>query len=574
MVLGGEKAPALFQPTLDQLGRIGFFSRDEKLGTLLLMCVCIMGIQALIGGFRVLGDYVLASAGQRMVCRVRCGLFDFVQRQSLRFHQERASGDTLYRILTDTQSFHNLYAYGLAPALAALMTLAGVAVVVLSHYPSLTFALLLVALPLLALIGGLDRWVNRGSLRYHGSESAASNHVQENLQGIQVVQAFGREKEESDRFRRQARTSVKTYLRLQALESGYQVTIDLFLAGGVALVVWIAGSQALSGRMTPGGLVLLVSYLWTLYDPIASLAYVASSIQEAAGGVRRVFEILDEPEAIGDLPGAQALPAVCGGRVSFNDVWFSYSQAQQVLKGLTFGLEPGASVAILGVSGAGKTTLANLLLRFAEPTQGTLSIDGIDIRRCTIASLRERIAFVPQEPVLFQGTIRENLAFAKPPASDQDIERAAIAAGIHSQIMEMPEAYATRLGNRGARLSMGQKQRLAIARAFLRDAPILIMDEPTSSLDIETEAGILDALCTLMVGRTSILISHRLATAAITDRVIILRDGAIAEVGSYEELLGCSSLLKRMHLLSRLAIAGKSRSNPTNILRPLVHHQQ
>jgi ATP-binding cassette subfamily B protein/subfamily B ATP-binding cassette protein MsbA len=554
-VLGGEDTPAWLQPALDQLTQLGFLSGGEKSATLLLMCLAILAVQAFIGGFRVLGDYVLVSAGQRMVCRARCDLFDFVQRQSLRFHQERAAGETLYRILTDSQSFHDLFAYGLAPALTALMTLAGIAAVVLSRDPGLTIALLLVALPLVALVGGLDRWVSRGSLRCHESESEASNHVQENLQGIQVVQAFGREQEESIRFQRHARTSVKAHLRLQALESGSQAAIDLFLAGGVALVVWMAGSRALAGRMTPGDLVLLVSYLWMLYEPIASLAYVAASVQESAAGVGRVFEVLDTPEAVTDRPGARALPAVCEGRVSFRDTWFSYGPARPVLKGFSLELEPGAAVAVLGASGAGKTTLANLLLRFTEPTRGALYVDGMDVRFWTRASLRGKIAFVPQEPILFQGTVRENIAFGKPGASEREIEQAALAAGIHEHIKILPEGYDTRLGNRGVLLSTGQKQRLAIARAFLRDAPILIMDEPTSALDVETESGILEALRRLTRGRTTILISHRLVTATIADRVVILRDGAVAEEGSYEELLGRSSLFRHLHRLSGAGVA-------------------
>ena len=560
VVLGESEPPGWLQPVLDHLARLGYSPGGVKSATLLLMCLSILAVQAVIGASKVLGDYVLASAGQRMVCRVRCDIFDFVQRQSLRFHQERAAGDTQYRILNDSQSFQDLFEYGLAPALTAILTLSGITVVVLGRDPTLAVAMLLVALPLVALIGGFDRWVSRGSTRCRESESEVNNHVQESLLGIQVVQAFGRENDESARFQRNARTSVKAHLRLQALQSGSQAVIDIFLAGGVALMVWMAGSRALAGRMTPGDIVLLVSYIWMLYDPIASVAYVAAYLQESAAGVRRVFEVLDAPEAVADRPGARELPAACEGRVSFRDVWFSYGSARPVLKSFALELEAGTSVAVLGASGAGKTTLANLLLRFAEPTRGALYIDGIDLRLCTLASLREKIAFVPQEPILFQGTIRENIAFAKPAASDREIERAARDAGIHEHVMGLPEAYATRLGNRGVGFSTGQKQRIAIARAFLRNAPILLLDEPTSSLDIETEAGILTALRQLMLGRTAILISHRLAAAAITDRVIILRDGAVAEEGSFQGLLGRSSLLRRMHRLSWAGAAGDHHS--------------
>lgn len=555
VVLGGGEPPGWLQPVLDQLALLSYSIGGVKSATLLLMCLSILVVQALIGGFRVLGDYVLASAGQRMICRVRCDIFDFVQRQSLRFHQDRAAGDTLYRILTDSRSFYSLFEYGLAPALTAILTLTGIAVVVLSRDPTLAVAILLVALPLVALAGGLDRWVSRGSMRCHESESEISNHVQESLQGVQVVQAFGREKDESARFQRNARTSVRAHLRLQTLQSGSQAVIDVFLAGGVALMVWMAGSRALAGHMTPGDIVLLVSYLWMLYEPIASLAYVAAYLQESAVGIRRVFEVLDSPEAVADRTNARALPAACEGRISFREVWFLYSPARPVLKNFTLELASGTSVAVLGASGAGKTTLANLLLRFAEPTHGALCIDGIDVRLCTRASLRENIAFVPQEPFLFQGTIRENIAFGNPAASEREIERAAMAAGIHEHITGLPEAYATRLGNRGGLFSAGQKQRLAIARAFLRDAPILILDEPTSSLDIETETGVLTALRQLMRGRTAILISHRLAVAAMTDRVIVLRDGAVAEEGTCQELLGRSSLFRHMHRLSRAGMA-------------------
>jgi ATP-binding cassette subfamily B protein/subfamily B ATP-binding cassette protein MsbA len=557
VVLGGAEPPRWMQPALVQLAQAGHFAGGVKSATLFLMCLSILAVQGLIGGCRVLGDFILVSAGQRMVCRVRCGLFDFVQRQSLRFHHERAPGDTHYRILTDTQSFHDLFEYGLAPALTAILTLAGIAVVVLDRDPALATAMLLVALPLVALVGGFDRWVSRSSTRCHESESEVSKHVQENLQGVQVVQAFGRENDESARFLRNARTCVKAHLRLQALKSGSQAVIDIFLAGGVGLVVWMAGSRALAGTMTPGDLVLLVSYLWMLYEPIAGLAYVVAYLQESAAGIRRVFEVLDAPEAVADRPDSQALPAACEARISFRDVWFSYGSARAVLKGLTLELEPGTSVAVLGTSGAGKTTLANLLLRFAEPTRGTVSVDGIDVRQCTRSSLREKIAFVPQEPILFQGTIRENIAFGKPTASDGEIERAARAAGIHEHIMGLADAYATRVGHRGAVFSTGQRQRLSIARAFLRDAPFLVLDEPTSSLDVETEAGVLESLRSLMSGRTTILISHRLATAAITDRLVILRDGTVAETGTYQELLRRPSLFRRMYRLSRLVAAGE-----------------
>ncbi len=547
VVLGDEGVPPWIRTLLDAVGSPG---EGSKTAILSLMCFAILAVHALVGGFRVLGDYVLAGAGERMVCRVRCDLFDFVQRQSPRFHQRRAAGDTLYRILTDAASFQDLFTYGLAPALTAFLTLAGITAVVLYRDPALTLALLLVALPLVALVGGLDRWVSRGSLRCSESESKASDHVQESLQGLQVLQAFGCEQEQSARFRMHARTIVKAHLKLQALESGSQAAIDLFLAGGVAVVVWMAGVRALDGRMTPGDVVLLVSYLWMLYEPIASLAYVGASVQESAAGVRRVFEVLDEPQEVADRPDAHPLPAVVTGRVSFRNVSYAYGSGPPVLRNLSLKVEAGTSVAVLGSSGAGKTTLVNLLLRFAEPSEGALYIDGNDLRFCTLSSLRASIAFVPQEPILFRGKVRDNLAIGKRDAPQHAIEWAAAAAGIHEYITTLPQGYDTLIGSGGVLLSAGQKQRIGIARAFLRDAPILLMDEPTSSLDLQTEAEVLVALRRLLRGRTAILISHRLAIARIADRVIILRSGAVAEDGAFETLLRRSKHLQHLHRIS------------------------
>jgi ABC-type multidrug transport system fused ATPase/permease subunit len=313
--------------------------------------------------------------------------------------------------------------------------------------------------------------------------------------------------------------------------------VGLLLAGGTAAVVWISGQRVLQGILTVGDVVLLVSYLAMLYQPLQTLALTAATVQSAAASARRVFSILDAIPEVMDKAGAIPLPARTPGPIVFDHVAFAYDKGKPVLKDVCLEIAPGQTVALVGPSGAGKTTIANLFMRFYDPIEGQIRLNGVDLRSLTLKSLRQNMALVLQEPVLFSSTIRENIAYGCPEATSERIEAAAQDAGAHDFIQALPQGYETQIGERGVSLSGGQRQRLSIARAFLKDAPILILDEPTSALDSATEQQVLEALKRLMKDRTTLIIAHRLSTVRHADQIVVVQDGKIAEAGSHEQLL-------------------------------------
>ena len=396
------------------------------------------------------------------------------------------------------------------------------------------------------LIRRLDRPLTEHALRVHERESEVSSRVQETLAGIRAVQAFGREALEQSRFERHAEESVRASQRLTAVQTGSHALIGLMMVVGTAAVVALAGRQALAGRLTPGDLVLLVAYVVMLYKPLETLAYTAVAVQGAVAGGHRVLALLDAVPDVVDAPGAAPLPARARGAIRFERVSFRYRGGGLVLREVDLDVGPGETLAVVGASGAGKTTLASLLVRFYDPGAGRVTLDGRDLRTITLASLRDSVALVLQEPVLFGTSVRENIAYGRPDATDADILAAARAAGAHGFISALADGYDTAIGERGATLSGGQRQRLAIARAFVKDAPVLILDEPTSALDAEAEAGLLAALERLMQGRTTLIIAHRLSTIRNAGRVAVLHNGALTAVGSHHDLLTRSPLYARL----------------------------
>ncbi|MGB0909310.1 MAG: ABC transporter ATP-binding protein [Nitrospirales bacterium] len=510
---------------------------DQKFALLFLLSAGVLLIQVLMGSFTVLSTYILVAIGLRMVFRLRCRLFDHLQRLSLAFHDTTTVGDSLYRVTWDTYCVQSWFNSGIIPALTASFTLAGIGIIMLSLDWLLTLVALAIAIPLIVLIKKLDQPMTERSMRFHERESDISSRVQETLTGIRAVQAFGREHFESQRFQSHAQDSLLANLRLTILQSGSQAIVGLLLALGTTLVVWIGASRVLSGHLTVGDVVLLVSYVAMLYKPLETLAYTATTIQSAAASGRRVLALLEATPDVSDLPQAVPLPASQACAISFENVSFQYHNGLPVLRNLSLDMQKDQCIAVVGSSGAGKTTLVNLLLRFYDPTEGRVMLNGYDIRHVTVQSLRDQIAIVLQEPVLFCSTIRENIAYGLPSASFENIQSAAQSAGAHYFITALPQGYDTEIGERGVMLSGGQRQRIAMARAFLKNAPILIMDEPTSALDTETEQQLLKALECLMKGRTTIIIAHRLSTIRKADRIILLQDGQVVEHGTHTELL-------------------------------------
>ena len=443
----------------------------------------------------------------------------------------------MYRVTWDTYCVQAMFNSGIIPALTAAFTLVGIAAIMLSLDWMLTLVALAIGIPLILLIRKLDRPMTKRSLTFHERESDISSHVQETLTGIRAVQAFGQEPFESRRFRSSALDSLRANLRLTVLQDSSQAIVGLLLAIGTTSVVWIGATRVLQGYLTVGDVVLLVSYVAMLYNPLETLAYTATTIQGAAGSGRRILSLLNATPDVSDAPQAISLTENKGGALAFDHVFFSYENTTPVLHDVCLEIPAGQKLALVGLSGAGKTTLVNLLPRFYDPTAGRILFRGHDLRDLTVESLRRRISLVLQEPVLFCSTIRENIAYGRPEASLEEIEQAAKAAGAHGFIQNLPEGYNTKVGERGVTLSGGQRQRISIARAFLKDAPILLLDEPTSSLDSDSEKGILEALDRLMEGRTTIIIAHRLSTIRNVDQIILLENGRILERGTHTELI-------------------------------------
>jgi ATP-binding cassette subfamily B protein/subfamily B ATP-binding cassette protein MsbA len=541
-VIGRAPLPVMISQAVQAMG----LNLDSRMSLLMLLCLGLLVIELLLGVFNVISAYLLNSVALRLVFKLRCALFDHVQRLSLAFHDSTAVGDSLYRITWDSYSIQAIFSEGLVPGLTSAATLLGIASVMLSRDWRLALAAVSVAIPLLFLIRRLDKPMTEQSTRVHEFESEISTRVEETLVAIRAVQAYGREEFESERFRIKAGASLQANLRLVIVQTASQALAGLILAAGTATVIWIGARGVLQGRITPGDLVLLAAYLTMVFKPLETLSYTAGAVQSAAAGCRRVLTVLDSSAEITEARDARNLPGRAKGEIEFREVCFGYRAGRPVLEQINLKISAHSSLALVGPSGTGKTTLASLLLRFYDPTSGSILLDGHDLRSLRLNSLRQNIALVTQEPILFAASIRENIAYGRPEASRAEIEMASRAAGTHEFIERLPEQYETRLGERGATLSSGQRQRLAIARAFLKDAPILILDEPTSALDVETEEALLQALTGLMRGRTTLIIAHRLSTVRCADRIVVLQEGRIRESGSHEELITRGEIYARM----------------------------
>ncbi|RPH82582.1 MAG: ABC transporter ATP-binding protein [Candidatus Rokuibacteriota bacterium] len=535
-VLGSESPPALLATA----------SRPALLGVL---AAVVIALQIVVGALAMLGTNFVIRAALRMVFRLRCALFEHLQKLSLSFHDATKVGDSLYRVAWDTYAVQTLLNNAIVPATTATLTLVGIAVVMALRDWRVTVAALAIAGPLVMLIRRLDRPMTRYSLRVHERESDVSSRVQEALTAIRAVQAFAREPLERERFERQAAASLHANLHLTLLQTGSQMVVAALMAVGTAAVLWLAGRRALAGALTPGDVVLLAAYLVMLYKPLETLAYTAVAVQGAAAGARRVLALLDVRPDVTDAPGAAPLPGRAFGGLAFEHVTFAYGAGEPALRDVSLDVRPGEVVAIVGASGAGKTTLASLVVRFYDPQAGRITLDGYDLRALTLRSLRENVALVLQDPIVFGATIRENIAYGRPAATAEEVERAARAANAHEFIAALPEGYATVVGERGVTLSGGQRQRVAIARAFVKDAPVLILDEPTSALDAENERAILEALARLMKGRTTLIIAHRLSTIRHADRIVVLEGGVVVEQGTHTELLARPRVYARLHSL-------------------------
>jgi ATP-binding cassette, subfamily B, bacterial len=527
-VLGG-KAPQPGNPVAPMLS----LPQSELL---LLACIAIVLVNFGSGGFTQLHYYTTIKVGQNMVNDLRGALYAHLQRQSLAYHGRQRVGDLMYRITADSFAVQTMIMNGILPILSAILLLSGMLLVLFPLDPVLTLLALTVVPVLFALIASFNKKIVSISTEARERESLVYSLVQWTMSAIKIVQAFTKEDEEHRRFMGASRESLRWSLRLYSWQQFYSGIVNLTIAAGTALVVYVGARAVMDGRLSLGQLLVFISYLAQLYTPINQITQSWGMIAGARVGARRVFEVLDT-EA--DLPSGtrQFPPDGARGAIAWRGVNFSYLAAAPVLRDIHFAVAPGTKVAIVGPTGAGKSTLLGLLPRFFDPSSGIVEIDGVDARDYQLKSLRSQIGMVLQPPLIFPLSARDNIAYGRPGADDAAIEDAARRAFIHGRILELPEAYETPVGESGVALSEGEKQRLTIARALLRNAPILILDEPTSALDVETEALVMAAIETLMKGRTTFIIAHRLSTIRTCDQIIVLREGGIVEQGTLAELL-------------------------------------
>jgi ATP-binding cassette subfamily B protein/subfamily B ATP-binding cassette protein MsbA len=455
---------------------------------------------------------------------------------SLAFHSRQRVGDLLYRITADSFAVQAMIMNGVLPILSAVVLLCGMLVVLFPLDPMLTLLSLTVVPILFAVISGFNQKIVDIATQVRNTESRVYSVVQWAMSSIKLVQAFTKEEEEHRRFMGASRESLRATLRLYSWQTVYSGVVNVVIAGGTALVVYAGARAVISGRLSVGELIVFVSYLAQLYVPINQITQSWGLIAGARVGARRVFEVLDVE---GDLrDGTRSFPAEgARGDVTWRHVSFAYRSETPVLRDIELEAIAGSKIAVVGPTGAGKSTLLGLLPRFFDPVAGRVEIDGVDLREYRLKSLRDQIAMVLQPPLIFPLSVRDNIAYGRPGAAGEEIEGAARLACIHDLIASLPEGYDTVIGESGVLLSEGEKQRITIARALLRDAPILILDEPTSALDIATEALVITGIERLMAGRTTFIIAHRLSTVQHCDRIVVLDGGRIVEAGGLAELL-------------------------------------
>ena len=503
---------------------------------LLLACAGIVVVHVGAGALTLQHNYTTIRVGQQMVNDLRGALYAHLQRLSLAFHSRQRVGDLLYRITADSFAVQTMIMNGVLPILSAVVLLCGMLVVLLPLDPMLTLLSLTVVPILFAVISGFNQKIVDIATQVRNTESRVYSVVQWAMSSIKLVQAFTKEEEEHRRFMGASRESLRATLRLYSWQTVYSGVVNVVIAGGTALVVYAGARAVTSGRLSVGGLIVFVSYLAQLYAPINQITQSWGLIAGARVGARRVFEVLDVE---GDLrDGTRSFPAEgARGDVTWRHVSFAYRPETPVLRDIELEAIAGSKIAVVGPTGAGKSTLLGLLPRFFDPVAGCVEIDGIDLREYRLKSLRHQIAMVLQPPLIFPLSVRDNIAYGRPGAAGEEIERAARLACIHDLIASLPEGYDTVIGESGVLLSEGEKQRITIARALLRNAPILILDEPTSALDVATESLVITGIERLMAGRTTFIIAHRLSTVQHCDRIVVLDGGRIVEAGGFAELL-------------------------------------
>ena len=554
---------------VDSLNFIGD-PKQSGLGIILFtawpFAVCLLVVTLVQGGLNALQNYFAIAIGLRGLRRVRNEIFDKLQRLSLRFHQGRNTGDLIHRAAWDTFSFQTLFQQGMMTTASAVLSFV-LMVVVMARLNGRLTLVALATVPLLVLvIRAFSRRMTEQGATAQQADSQVTSLVQQSITALPLVQSYTREEHEAARFGTHTEQAQERRLAQHGWEVAYWCAVTAVLGLGAAGILWLGADQVVQGKLTIGELLVFLTYLGQFYEPLNQLSHVGATVSNASVGAKRVFEILDTPEEVKDAPDARSVTSdgwrvtsgasgsptshelnhasrithhalQLRGELTFTSVTFRYADDREILRGVSFTLAPGQSAAIIGPSGVGKTTLLNLVPRFFDPTGGSIHLDGADLRSLRVRDLRAHVAIVLQEPILLPTSIAENIAYGRPGATRAEIEAAAKAANAHVFIEKLPQKYDSLVGDGAARLSVGERQRLNLARAFLKDAPILLLDEPTSALDAESEALVVESLQRLMRGRTTLIVAHRLSTIRNLDKIVVIEDGRVSEAGTHAELV-------------------------------------
>src|SRR6476469_1787345 len=537
---------------------------------LTVVAVALVGTALIKGVCDYTGTYLVNHAGFGLITDLRNRLYDTILQRSIAFFSRHSTGTLVSTVVNDVEKVQVTLTIALAEFLQQLFTLVFLigAVILLGH--KLAWVLLIFVPFVIFSAGKIGRRVRTTTRKGQDKLADIQNILHESIAGNRIVKAFGMESWESSRFRAAARKLFRANLKSVAVQSVSSPLMDIIGALAIALLLWVGRNQINSGAMTPGIFIAFIIAVFRLYDPVRKMAFFNNSFQQALGASQEIFRFIDEEDDIKERPDAIALPAF-RERVRFENVCFSYGGANgpetEILHNVNLETRAGEVVAIVGSSGAGKTTLVNLIPRFFDVASGAIKIDGHDIRDVTLASLRAQIGVVTQETILFNDTVRNNVAYGQPHVTEDDVIEAAKAALAHDFILRLPEGYDTMIGERGLRLSGGERQRIAIARALLKNAPILILDEATSSLDTESEALVQGALQNLISGRTVFVIAHRLTTVRHADRIVVLEGGRIADSGTHEDLLTRLGTYRKLYELQFMELDPKMVDDPGIVVR-------